>query len=159
MRAKIIGILGVTASLFFTAGCKDGQVFPDEPYLEYRSYVLIDASVDPDFPIDHAAVDLYFTDGDGDIGEEPIPTGDFNFFVNVFERNDSGEYVYAYDWNGILEDLSDPGQQNKVLEGIITYQVGLSSIDSDSAYIEFELIDDAGNTSGVIQSEHIFVDF
>ncbi len=158
MKAKIIGLLTIPLWIGITS-CENGQNFPDEPYLEYRSYRLVDADQDPVFPIDHAIVDLYFTDGDGDIGLETPPPGQFNFNVSVFEKADTGGYIYAYDWSGILSDLSDPGQQNKVLEGVISYKVGLGDIISDTAYIEFELVDDAGNSSGIVTSEKIYVNF
>lgn len=156
MITKIGGILALSAIVL--TSCQDGQVFPDEPYLEYQSYRLVGETEDPDLPINHAVVDLYFTDGDGNIGED-VAEGDFNLFVNVFEQADTGGYVFAYDWNGLLEDLTDEGQQNKVLEGVISYKVGLSSVQSDSCYIEFQLIDDDGNASDVVETERIFCSF
>lgn len=158
MKAKITGILAILLGLTLSS-CKDGSNFPDKPYLEYRSYRLVRADVDPALPADHAVVELYFTDGDGDIGVDPIPVGDFNFFARVFEQADTGGYLFAYDWPGRMENLQDPGQQNGVLEGVIYYKVALSEIASDTAYIEFELIDDAGNSSGPVDSEPIFLDF
>lgn len=146
------------AALLTTVACKDGKNFPDEPFLRYESYELVGSEVDPDFPLEHAAVRLYFTDGDGDIGLEDLDPGEFNFEVSVFEKFDTG-YAYAYDWSGILKDLADEGQQNKVLEGYITYKVGLADATTDTVRLEFELIDDAGHRSGIVDSEEIFVDF
>lgn len=158
MKAKIIGICTILLGMTLSS-CEDGSNFPDEPYLEYRSYRLVDANVDTALPADHAVIELYFTDGDGDVGIEPIPVGDFNFFADVFERADSGGYQYAYGWPGILKDLADQGQQNKALEGIIYYKVALSEVAGDTAIIEFELIDDAGNSSGIVRSDKLYLDF
>lgn len=157
MKAKIIGICAILLGLTFTS-CERGSNFPDKPFLEYRSYRLVDANVDDSLPIQHAVVTLYFTDGDGDIGLDPN-SQQFNFFAQVFEKADTGGYVYAYDWPGRLTDLSDPGQQNKALEGLIYYKVGVSEVVGDSTYFEFELVDDAGNSSGIIDSEVIYLDF
>ncbi len=157
MKAKILGILCLFATATALVSCTDAQVFPDEPFLEYRGYELVTADADTALPVDHAVVELYFTDGDGDIGED-IPDGEFNFHVGVHEKFDTG-YVFAYNWSGILKDLSDPGQQNKALKGIIYYKVALSEVETDTVRIDFELVDDTGNTSGIIPTEDIFVDF
>ncbi len=157
MHTKILGILSFLVLAALVTGCKDNSVFPDEPYMEYRSYTLVPEDADPDLPANHALVDLYFTDGDGDIGVD-LPDGQFNFYANVMEKYDTG-YVFAYDFPGILRDLADPGQQNKALEGIISYKVALTEIETDTVRIDFELIDDAGNSTGIVESEDIFVDF
>lgn len=138
--------------------CDLSHSFSDTPTLKYQSYSLIGAEEDPVFPLEHADIQLYFTDGDGDIGLKTFAPGEFNLLVSVFEKHDS-EYVYVYDWSGILKDLADEGQQNKSLEGVITYKVGLADVVVDTARIEFELIDDAGHSSGVIQTEPIYVHF
>lgn len=158
MKTKILGILAASLGLLSLVSCKDSDVFPDTPYLEYRSYELIGSEQDPVFPLEHALVTLYFTDGDGDIGEKEYDPGEFNFRVSVFEKYDTG-YAYAYDWSGILEDLADPGQQNKALEGEIMYKVGLADAGTDTVKFEFELVDDAGHSSGVIESEPVLVAF
>lgn len=158
MKAKILGILSICLLALVNTSCEDGQNFPDEPHLEYRSYTLVNGEDDPDFPLDHALVDLYFTDGDGDIGLDSPDSTQFNFWVDIFEKWDTG-YVYAYSVNAVLKDLADPGQQNKVLEGIISYKVNLADALTDTVKVDFELIDDAGHSSGVVTSEPIWVDF
>lgn len=146
------------AVILVVAACRNNKNFPDEPYLEYRGYELVASEVDPVFPMQHAVVQLYFTDGDGNIGLKELPPGQFNLNVTVFQNSDSG-YVYAYNWSGILEDLADEGQQNKVLEGEIFYKIGLADVTSDSVFFQFELLDDDLNSSGIVESEIIHVDF
>lgn len=155
MKAKIVALWSL---LLILTSCESGQVFPDEPYLEYRSYTLVEADVDPDVPFDHARVELFFTDGDGNIGEREFGQAEFNFLVSVFEKHDT-EYIYAYDWSALLKDIADDGQQNQAMEATIFYKLGVEDATTDTVRFEFELIDDDGNSSGVVTSEDVYLTF
>ena len=82
-------------------GCKPAPVFPDEPVLKYKDYIVSGA--------DSLQVVFTFTDGDGDIGIAPNAT-DSNMVLTAFHDsagywvkipnpqpgnpNDSLKYVY-----------------------------------------------------------------
>ena len=82
--------LFLIASILFVVSCDENKNFSPVPYLEYKSHQLVSQDVDPaNFPFDYADVTLYFTDGDGDLGQDADFVGvaccdSCNFYCNLF---------------------------------------------------------------------------
>ena len=95
---KIASKILLIAFMAIFISCKDSASFPPIPYLEFEECILFSKDVDPaNFPFDHAQVTLYFTDGDGNLGQEAsfqgiacCDTCNFycNLFVDVFSKVD-----------------------------------------------------------------------
>ncbi len=154
-----VGILSV-ALLFWS--CEPPRRFPVEPYLEYRSHTLLPPSLDRPFPA--LELNLYFRDGDGDIGLEPEDTlGPFcpscDYFNNLFITVSSkinGVYEFPFDEPSRIKNLTPIGQ-NKTLEGAIQYRVNLNNRSSDTLRISVQLIDRALNKSNIETLEDVYV--
>ncbi len=160
---KNIAKIGVIALLLWN--CERVSSFPPEPHIELKSFEQVrggENSNFPDFLIDHVELDIYFTDGDGDIGldtEEPphCLTCDhyFNLYINVYSKVD-GEFELTYDNNARIENIT-PDQQNTTLEGHIVIPVDIFNRFSDTVIFDFYLEYRSLNKSNVDQTPEIFI--
>lgn len=156
--------------------CKDTERFSDRPYLEWREaeFGFIGDSIDNRRIL---RLQLYFTDGDGDVGSETNNADtcnlnnyqafldNYDFFIYYFERV-NGEYQAippadsCLPFHNILPDLTPRGQ-NKTLEGDIISPFDYANFPQnngvDSIRFEFELKDRSGKRSPRIYSPAIAV--
>jgi hypothetical protein len=155
------------AAILFVVSCDDNQNFSPVPYLEYKSHKLVSQDVDPvKYPYDYADVTLYFTDGDGDLGQdasfvglpccESCDTTYCNLFVDVWSKID-GVWDEKYESNARIADMTR-SSQNPSLEGDILYIVNLSSRFSDTVRIDFKVYDRALQSSALVSTPEIYVD-
>lgn len=147
--------------------CRKPGGIPDTPTLKYEDYEY-NTYEDPNFR--NILLELYFTDGDGNIGyqgELPDPggcdTSSYNLFIRYFEKVEgSFTEVEAADscqpYHNILPDLT-PAGQNKTLEGNIyanfSYAAFPVNNGVDSIMFEFKLKDRDGNESPWVASDPI----
>ncbi len=161
---KNIAKIGIIALAAF--GCEKAERFSDIPYVELRSYEIVAANVDPEVPGQHVKVDLYFTDGDGNIGLEPTDTVGpphcntcahyDNLFVSVNGKID-GQFEKDYDYNARIKNLT-PNAQNKTLEGNITYKIDIANRTSDTIMLDFYIEDRALNKSNKEHTPELYID-
>jgi hypothetical protein len=158
-RSAKVGILLAT---IFLVSCEKPRRFPIEPYLEYRSHEVVPATANRPFPA--LEINMYFRDGDGDIGLEPgdtlapfCTTCDYfnNLFITVYSKV-NGDYVFPFDEPSRIRNLTPVGQ-NKTLEGTIQYRINLNNVSSDTVRVEVQLVDRALNKSNIETLEDIYV--
>ncbi|MCH8554130.1 MAG: hypothetical protein LAT76_03170 [Schleiferiaceae bacterium] len=153
-----VGIISLVA----LAACNTPVRFPPEPYIEFVEYRILPPTDTRPFPA--LEVEMYFRDGDGDIGLEPgdtLPpfcdTCDYfnNLFVEVFSKID-GEFSVSFEENSRIRDITPVGQ-NKTLEGTLQYRVNLNNRSSDTLLVEMRLVDRALNESNLETTPEIYV--
>ena len=142
--------------------CERVSTFPPEPHIELDSYEIVGADVNPNFPAEHVELDIYFTDGDGDIGldTEAPPhclTCDhyYNLYINVYCKEE-GQFELIYDNNARIENIT-PDQQNTTLEGHILIPVDIFNRTTDTIMMDFYLEDRALNKSNVEMTPEIII--
>lgn len=156
----------------FTLGfisCVDSVKFPPEPFLRYESHELFakETGPMPTYPFDRAEVNLYFTDGDGDLGQDASfsgilcrhgdsTTASCNLFIDVWSKR-NGVFDTSYALDARIVDL-EPSSQNPTLEGNIIYNVSLAGRFSDTVRIDFWMYDRSLNKSNIVSTPEIFVD-
>tara|TARA_R110002096_G_scaffold115365_2_gene249891 strand:- start:104313 stop:104819 length:507 start_codon:yes stop_codon:yes gene_type:complete len=163
--SKIALVLVFIGSIW---SCKDSNQFDEKPFLEYRGYELVP---DEDLTIDRPTLvhELYFTDGDGDIGDrisqgkDTCSTSYYDISVKFFKKvngqfeeivpNDPCKSFYA----NHLPDLSPTGS-NKVLEGTIYNPFDIFSPTQDSVKFEFILMDRSGNQSNIVTTPSLIIE-
>ena len=160
LKILLIALIG------WLIGCKDTRIFSPVPYLEFEEYILFSKDFDPTkFPFDHSQVTLYFTDGDGNLGQEAsfegiacCDTCNFycNLFVDVYSKVD-GVYGDEYAYNARIDDMT-PAGQDPTLEGQIIYKVSLAGRFSDTVKMEFYIYDRDLQKSNLVAIPEIWVD-
>lgn len=162
--SKITLVLLIFGTLW---SCKDADEFPDEPFLEYRGYELVP---DDDPTIDRPTLvhELYFRDGDGDIGDrisqrsDTCTTSYYDINVRFFKKvNGQFEEVIPNDpcksfYANHLPDLTPTGS-NKVLEGTIFNPFDIFSPTTDSVKFEFVLQDRSNNQSNIVSTPAMII--
>ncbi len=158
--------IAVILLLLVATGCRKSKSFSPIPFLEYREHVLVSKDADPaKFPFDYAQVTLYFTDGDGNLGQDKdfvgvacCDTCNFycNLFVDVFSKVD-GAWGDDYSYNARIDDLT-PTSQDPTLEGEIIYKVSLSGRFSDTVRLDFNIYDRDLQKSNLVSTPVFYVD-
>lgn len=158
--------ISVLLLLFVATACDKSKNFSPVPFLQYVEHTLVSQDVDPaNFPFDYAEVTLYFTDGDGNLGQdknfkgvECCDTCNFycNLFVDVYSKVD-GVWGDEYSYNARIDDLT-PTSQDPTLEGDIIYKVSLSGRFSDTVRIDFKIYDRDLQSSDLVSTPVIYVD-
>ncbi|MDW8334835.1 MAG: hypothetical protein RMM53_11515 [Bacteroidia bacterium] len=156
-------ILGWTLTVLGAAGCAQGNLYPNEPFLEFVSIApetlyVPDLRVEPDAQIPELKITVKFRDGDGDLG------GDAGGFVMqdlrpglpvvVFRDTYDGRLPYA------LPNLT-PATRPPSIQGSITvtYSGYIPIIERDSS--EEDLIfdiyvrDRAGHVSPKVRTSPV----
>jgi hypothetical protein len=148
--------LVVTASAaFFLSGCEEIKSYPDEPYIEYKTFGLYRTTDALGNPILQGQLQFGFTDGNGDIGlNQPdsatiADTLKYNMFLRLYELKNgiltrvegvAGEYNYR------IPFIERTGQ-NKTLKGDIYVDLEYKTIVYDSILYTFYIMDRAFNRS------------
>lgn len=90
----------------FAIGCKKAPNYPKEPTIEFDRLRIINDDVNYS---DSVSIYIKFKDGDGDLGNDPVVTTYFDFFVDIYEKT-NGIYVRVDNlpipYNGYLPLLS-----------------------------------------------------
>ncbi len=158
----ILGILSLTALI----GCRPDKNFSDTPNIEFSNFDLYQEDRNGTFA-DIVELEIYFTDGDGDIGLNPEDTTSPNFCNSCPYYNnllteiytvENGVKSFYSDYNARIKDLTPTGQ-NKTLEGSIFYQVDVTNRLSDSLQFTVQLLDRKLHKSNVVESPVIHVNF
>lgn len=155
--------------MLFTFSCRKSEKFPDTPSIEWVSHERIPASGVPE----EIVCNLYFTDGDGDIGSankgafDTCNTDAYDLYIRYFEKS-GGEFVEIFPkdtasclyFHQKLPDITPEGQ-NKILEGNLfvpfVYLGYPEKANVDSIKFEIILKDRAGRKSNVLTSPPIFI--
>lgn len=147
--------------------CKKQEDLDDKPFLEYRGYELVPDD-DPTINRPTLVHELYFTDGDGDIGDRASERNDtcsisyYDISVKFFRKvnnqfveiipNDPCKSFYA----NHIPDLTPTGS-NKVLEGTIFNPFDIFSPTTDSVKFEFILVDRSGSQSNIVTTPAMII--
>ena len=148
--------------------CAKNKQFEDTPGLKWESAAFVQS--DSTANKWYARLNLYFTDGDGDIGFEAdtstieCDTTNFDLFIRYFEQVD-GTFQEVFPTNPCLPfhnrlPYLTPEGQNKTLEGVIKTPFDYSGFprnNTDSVKFEVYIKDRTGHTSNVVLSPSIFV--
>ena len=153
MRFQIL--IKWTFLLSIISGCGEIVSYPDVPSVEFKAFNLYTSTDILGNQILLGKLDMDFTDGDGDVGINQPSSGDlpdtlqFNLFLNLYEvinkipnkiEGPVGELKYRIPY---MERIG----QNKTLQGTITVDIEYKSIEYDSIFYTFYILDRAFNRS------------
>ena len=154
-KAKIA--LAMAGSVLLGTGCLERETFPIEPRIAFKSFDVFS---------DSASVTISFTDGDGDIGLDPMDiyppydTGSiwyYNLFL-TYEELRNGEWVepsLLLPYNYRVPRIT-PAGQNKALEGDISVALKpwpIAVPPYDTVRFSVMLVDRALHVSNTVQTE------
>jgi len=162
LNTKIL-LFCISLSFF---GCLKKEVYPPEPYLEYRGfYTIPDAN-----GIDQSGqLSLYFTDGDGDFGlneSDTLPPYDkeggyyYNLIIDYFEIQNGVPVAFSFPdipFSSRIKPLVPLGR-DKTLKGVI--DVKIEAINNpfssfDTIIFEAKIVDRALNVSNTVSTPPI----
>lgn len=161
-------ILVITLITFYIIfSCERIEEYPDEPVIEFQSFLLKDTIDELDNQIKLGKLIFSFTDGDGDIG---LSAGDtlppycdtcdyhYNLFISLFEKTDSEFYEADLQiplYYRIPYAVQDG--QNKTLKGQIHINFEYNSILYDTIKYEFYMVDRALHQSNIETTPEIIL--
>ncbi len=135
--------------IFITVACSDKPIFPNAPEIKFLD---IQPKVVTEFQ-DSIIIQLSFTDGDGDLGDDG--SSQFNMFVKDNRSSIPPELAtIPY----ILPNLT-PDAKNPAIQGVITIEYPptgiLNGLESEMTTFDILVVDRAGNESNTITTEPI----
>ncbi len=158
MKGTILSIIIIGGILFGMSSCIKVEVLPDEPVIEYKSFLF--------YP-DSAVLTFKFQDGDGDVGLNEADTlapfnveseTYFNLFCYYYEKQ-NGEWVFYDDMETPFYyrvPRVTPTGQNPTLKGemsvTFTHPYYLLNTGFDTCRFEIQLLDRSLNRSNRITS-------
>ncbi len=163
-----IALSVLLAGMLFTA-CRNPDKFSDTPHLEWRKAEYAEGEGNTR----EILLTTYFTDGDGNIGRDkatdPCEASSYDLLIQYFEKV-NGAYKEIFPkattppdcllFHNVLPNITPEGQ-NKVLEGEITVvfsYIGYPENNNvDSVKFALQMVDRAGNKSGIVESPSIFI--
>ena len=152
---RYLKLIKWTFLLSIISGCGEIVSYPDTPSIEYNNFNLYTATDILENQILLGKLDIDFTDGDGDVGMDQPSSPDlpdtlqFNLFLNLYEvinkmpvkiEGPVGELKYRIPY---MERIG----QNKTLQGTITIEIEYKSIEYDTIFYTFYILDRAFNRS------------
>jgi len=149
------------------ASCERIEDLPDEPKIEYDSFLLKDTVDLLDNLIKQGKLIFSFTDGDGDIGlsdaDSLPPYCDscdyhYNLFITLYEKSDTGfipvdQEIPLY----YRIPYAVPEGQNKTLKGQIVVDFEYNPILYDTIKYEFYIVDRALHHSNIETTPEIIL--
>lgn len=137
----------ILIAMLFTACIKPPE-YPVEPYIEFQSVNKVNfIKFDPD----SLKVDIYFEDGDGDIGGTEIDS------LNMFWEDSR---VPGYRIGSKIPFIELQGNHDAI-SGVIHATRGIStcisSSDVDTFYYSIQIRDRAGNWSNIIRTPDLYI--
>lgn len=148
-------------SILFTAlllmiSCNEiTPVYPDEPVINYQGFALYISIDQLGNRTLMGQLTFDFTDGDGNIGLEPLPdtsglnlpdTVKYNFFLQLYDLQ-GYEYIKVPDEDGGVLRYRIPYLDKKPLSGTMDLQISYPVIKYDTIYYTFYIYDRDFNRS------------
>jgi hypothetical protein len=156
IRTYIKVLLSISLILAI-ASCDEIQKYPIEPVIEYKSFNLYSTTDLLGNTILLGKLEIDFTDGDGDIGllqpdsSAVVDSLKFNLMMTMFAMQ-QGEFVEIDDENS-LQNFRIPyierTGQNKTLSGTIIVDIEYKTIQYDTIYYTFYILDRSFHRSNV----------
>ena len=163
MKTKVFPVI-VILSAFALFSCGKFESLPPEPHIEYKSFSVFDTTDILGNSIKGGRLNLYFEDGDGDLGlEAPFEDAEadtINFFVTLYRMTD-GQLSQApdndpYKTTGFRIPYMERTGRNKILKGNISVIFFyLFYTEEDTIRYDVYLKDRAGNISNSVSSSVI----
>jgi hypothetical protein len=145
-------LIPVVIAIIALASCKKIETLPDTPHIEFRSFAVFDTSDILDNNCKGGRLNIYFEDGDGDLGLEPP----------VYENDDTVDmYFTLYRKKGTIFSevpYMERTGQNKALRGTISVTflyLYYSPEDTDTVKYEFYIKDRAQHISDTVITSEI----
>jgi len=143
-------------ALLLMISCNDiTPVYPDEPVIDYQGFALYISKDALGNRTLMGQLTFDFTDGDGNIGLEPLPdtsglslpdTVKYNFFLQLYDLQ-GYEYVKVPDEDGGVLKYRIPYLDKKPLSGTMDLQISYPVIKYDTIYYTFWIYDRDYNRS------------
>lgn len=142
-------------SLLVLFQCQEQPIYPNEPLIDYeRFYIYVDTNSNNE-PIITGKVEFSFTDGDGNIGFDPVPTDSgveqpdsikYNLFLQMYDLQNR-DTILIEDENGGLLKHTIPYINRQSLQGTISVKIEYPIIKYDTILYTFYLYDRDYNRS------------
>lgn len=144
-----------TALLLMISCNEITPVYPDEPVINYQGFALYISIDQLGNRTLMGQLTFDFTDGDGNIGLEPLPdtsglnlpdTVKYNFFLQLYDLQ-GYEYIKVPDEDGGVLRYRIPYLDKKPLSGTMDLQISYPVIKYDTIYYTFYIYDRDFNRS------------
>ncbi|MCX6332824.1 MAG: hypothetical protein NT092_00785 [Bacteroidia bacterium] len=158
-------LIPVVIAIIALASCKKIETLPDTPHIEFRSFAVFDTSDILDNNCKGGRLNIYFEDGDGDLGLEPPvyendDTVDMYFTLyrkkgTIFSEVPGNDPIHPSDYR--IPYMERTGQ-NKALRGTISVTflyLYYSPEDTDTVKYEFYIKDRAQHISDTVITSEI----
>jgi len=144
------------AALLLMISCNEiTPVYPDEPVIDYQGFALYISIDQLGNRTLMGQLTFDFTDGDGNIGLEPLPdttglslpdTVKYNFFLQLYDLK-GYEYIKVPEKDGGVLKYRIPYLDKKPLSGTMDLQISYPVIKYDTIYYTFYIYDRDYNRS------------
>lgn len=151
-------ILFLTFLLFgFIQQCQKVPEFPLEPRIDFEDFFLYINVNSLEQEVLTGKVDFSFTDGDGDVGFEPIPDTSalnlpdslrYNLFMQLYDMK-GNEFVKIPEEEGGYLKYNIPYLDKQPLSGTISVTIEYPIIKYDTIFYTFYIYDRAMNKSNI----------
>ncbi len=144
---KTISILLIILGTVYS--CQKPPVYPDVPYINYENYYLYIDTNELDQAILISKINFYFTDGDGNVGFDPLPDSiasgypdslRYNLFFQLYNYQD-GAFVQVPEEDGGFLKYIIPYLDKQPLSGTIAVSIEYPIIKYDTIFYTFYLYD------------------
>lgn len=151
---KRLCVIGIFLTLFL-AQCREPETYPDEPVIRYESFVLYVQQNNLGVETLIGEVNFSFTDGDGNVGMEPISdtaaiglpdTVQYNLFMQLYDYQDSAFIPIPEEEGGYLKYII-PFLDKQPLSGTISVTLEYPLIRYDTIFYTFYMVDRDYNRS------------
>lgn len=115
--------------IFLGISCIKRQEFPIKPYIEYRSFHILNTSDGKKI----GRLCIYFRDGDGDIGlsqKDTLPPFDldseyyYNFYMHIYKKQNNNFVLIEYPYSVRIPPIN-PDEYPQNLEGEIYIDIDI----------------------------------
>jgi len=158
-KALIIIILIVTGGIY--RQCEAPPVYPDTPVINYESFSLFVTTNSLDQEVLAGRVNFSFTDGDGNVGMDPLPdtlaiglpdSVRYNMFFQLYDLQE-GDFVKIPEEDGGLLKYIIPFLDRQPLQGTISVTIEYPIISYDTIFYTFFMFDRDYNRSNTDTTE------
>ncbi len=158
MKKLYVILIFFTVSLF---QCQEPPVYPDIPMVNYESFFLYINVNALDQEVLTGKLNFSFTDGDGNIGNEPWPdtvaihlpdTERYNLFLQLYDFQDD-QFVQIPDEDGGYLKYLIPYLDKQPLSGTVSVTIEYPIITYDTIFYTFFLYDRDFNRSNMDTTE------
>ncbi len=154
----------IVALWLFLVSCeKITPVYPDEPVIDYQGFSLYITLDELNNKTLIGQLSFKFTDGDGNIGLQPLPdssglnlpdTLKYNFFLQLYDLK-GYEYEKVSEEEGGILKYRIPYLDNQPLSGTLDLEISYPLIVHDTIYYTFYIYDRDFNRSNTDSTEVI----